>query len=172
MNKNDVSDLLKAIAADGDLKKEFLSLLAETLDLRDNQYHPLVFINGDPEIGEGTYIGLFSEINARKSIVRIGAHCDIASFVSLNVADSYKFNLGLAEEIERKPITLEDYVFVGSHSFIGGDTHIGHHSVIGAGTILINGGRIPPYSLVYGNRAVVKPGYFENQLTKKRVAKQ
>jgi len=164
--------MLGSIAVDDELKKEFLSLLVESLDLRVNRFHPLVFINGEPEIGEGTYIGLFSEVNAKHSIVKIGAHCDVASFVSINVADSYKYSLGLDEEIERKPITLEDHVFVGSHSFIGGETYIGHHSVVGAGTILINGGRIPPYSLIYGNRAIVKAGYFKNRLQDKKGGKK
>ncbi|MFA6423044.1 MAG: acyltransferase [Patescibacteria group bacterium] len=139
------------------LKKKIIELL----DLRENDLHPLVFINGNPEIGEGTYIGLFSEVNAKGSKVIIGKNCDIASFVSINVADSHRKNLGLTDNIDRKQIILEENVFVGSHSFIGGETYIGHHSVVGAGTILINAGTIPPYSLVIGNPAKVKPNYFK-----------
>ena len=141
---------------DNKLKEKIIELL----DLRDNSFHPLVFINGDPKIGNNVYIGLFSEVNARGSIIIIGDNCDIASFVSINVADSHKKTVGIDKEIERKSIILGCNVFIGSHSFIGGETEIGHHSVVGAGTILINGGKIPPYSLVIGNPAIIKPRYF------------
>ena len=69
----------------------------------------------------------------------------------------------MSEEIERGKIVFENNVFVGSHSFIGGGTHIGHNSVVAAGTILIKGGRIPPYSLIKGNPAVIYPGYYERK---------
>lgn len=141
-------------------KEEFLKRLVETLDLRENRFHPLVFINGTPDIGEEVYIGLFSEVNAKGSSVSIGDYCDIASFVSINVADSHKYSIEIADDIDRKPIVIEDHVFIGSHSFIGGGCHIGHHTVIGAGTILLNGGNIPPYSLVRGNPAVITPGIY------------
>ena len=98
--------------------------------------------------------------------VRVGVRaagdpgCDIASFVSINVLDSHKKCLGASEKIKKKPIVLENDVFVGSHSFIGGGTHIAHHCVVGAGTIIINKGYIPPYSLIVGNPAEIKKGYY------------
>ncbi|MCK4858509.1 MAG: acyltransferase [candidate division Zixibacteria bacterium] len=134
--------------------------MIEVLDLRENELHPLVFINGNPRIGKDVYIGLFSEVNAQGSEVSIGDNCDIASFVSINVADSHKKCIGISDDIERKPIVLEENVFVGSHSFIGEGTHIGHSSVVGAGTVLLKGGHIPPGSLIIGNPASIKEGYF------------
>lgn len=144
-------------------KKEFKKLLLKVMENQDNPFHPFVFISGSPEIGKNVYMGLFSNINAVKTKVVIGDDCDIASFVSINAADSHKKCIGITKEIERKPIILENNVFVGTHSFIGGGTHIGHHSVVGAGTILINGGHIPPYSLIVGNPFKVKEGYFKKK---------
>jgi len=152
--------LLRDIQKDAGLKKEFLAALVSVLDLRGNNFHPLAFINGSPRIGKNVCVGFFSEINAKDAVVDIGDGCDIASFVAINAADSHRRCIGLSSEIDRKPIILEDHVFVGSHAFIGGGTHIGHHSVVGAGTILINGGDIPPYSLIIGNPAVIKPKNF------------
>lgn len=129
----------------------------------DNPFHPLVYVSGQPQIGKNVYIGLFSDINANGSKMAIGDNCDIASFVSINVNDSHKRTLGMAEEIERKDIILENNVFVGSHSFIGGGVHIGHHSVIAAGTIIAKSVDIPPYSLVVGNPFVIKEGYYKNK---------
>lgn len=144
-------------------KQQELDKLVEVLDLKKNPFHPMVFINGPEcaEIDDDVYIGYLSEVNARGSKVVIKKGCDIASFVSINVADSHKRTIGIAAEIERGPIILEENVFVGSHCFIGGNTHIGHNSVVAAGTILVSGGEIPPYSLIKGNPAVVYPGYYK-----------
>ncbi|MDD2914467.1 MAG: acyltransferase [Gallionella sp.] len=128
-----------------------------------NRFHPLVWVVGDPEIGTDVYIGGFSEVNAKGARVSIGDNCDIASFVTINCADSHKKCIGLSEEVERRDILIENHVFVGSHSVIKGGARIGHHSVIAAGTI-VGAVEVPPYSLVVGNPAVVKSGYYLNRL--------
>ena len=132
---------------------------------KENPYHPLVWILGTPEIGENVYIGAFSEVNATGANVVIGAHCDIASFVTINCADSHLKCIELANTIDRKDITLENNVFVGSHCVIKGGVYIGHHSVVAAGTI-VDTGYIPPYSLVIGNPMIVKEGYYLKEIEK------
>lgn len=141
--------------------KQFQTLFSELTSFRENQFHPLVWILGDPEIGENVYVGGFSELNAKGARVIIGDNCDIASFVSINCADSHRKCIGLSDDVDRRDITLENNVFVGSHSVIKGGAHIGHHSVIAAGTI-VGPGYVPPYSLVIGNPMQVKPGYYLN----------
>jgi len=136
---------------------EFRNLFLKTVENRENPFHVLVWINGDPVIGEGTYIGGFSEINAKGANVIIGRHCDIASFVAINVADSHRRCIGLADSNEKKNISIGDNVFIGSHSVILGGADIGHHSVIVAGSV-VRECVIPPFSLVLGE--VVKPGYY------------
>lgn len=128
-----------------------------------NRFHPLVWIVGEPEIGEDVYIGGLSEVNAKGARVIIGNHCDIASFVTINCADSHLKCIGLVKEMDRRDIVIEDYVFIGSHSVIKGGAHIGHHSVVAAGTI-VDSGEIPPYSLVTGNPMLVRPGYYTKKL--------
>lgn len=145
---------------DTELRAEF----ARASGLGENPYHPLVWILGEPEIGEGVYIGGMSEVNARGARVVIGARCDIASFVSINCADSHRRCIGLSDTVDRRDITIEDHVFIGSHSVVRGGAHIGHHSVVAAGTV-VPPGRIPPYSLVAGNPAVVKPGHYLAEAT-------
>ena len=93
---------------------------------------------------------LFLNFIVKGSELNIGDNCDIASFVAINCADSHKKTIGLSEYIEKKPIVIESNVFIGSHCLIKGGVHIGHHSVIAAGTI-VDASIIPPYSLVSGN---------------------
>lgn len=139
--------------------EDFADLLARLTSFKKNRFHPLVWIVGDPEIGEGTYIGGMSEVNAKGARVVIGEYCDIASFVSINCADSHKMTIGLSDQVERADITLEHHVFVGSHSVIKGGAFIGHHSVVAAGTV-VDRVHAPPYSLICGNPMVVKAGYY------------
>lgn len=140
--------------------EEFKELFASLTNFKKNKFHPLVWINGEPEIGENVYIGGMSEINAKGAKIVIGNNCDIASFVSINCADSHKKCIGLSDNVERKDIVIEDNVFIGSHSVIKGGANIGHHSVVAAGTI-VDGVEIPPYSLIFGNPMQIKREYYK-----------
>ena len=147
-------------------KKSFLTLLLKVLNFKKNPFHPLVWISGKPRIGKNTFIGGMTEINATKSKVIIGDNCDIAAFVSINVADSHKRCIGLSKNISRKQIKIENNVFIGTFSVIKSGANIGHHSVIASGTV-VDGKIIPPYSLVSGNPMIVKKGYYKNKIKKK-----
>lgn len=145
---------------------EFQTLFSELTNFKPNKLHPLVWINGEPEIGKNVYIGGMSEVNAKGARIVIGDNCDIASFVAINCADTHKKCLGLMDDAERKDIFIENNVFVGSHCVIKGGTYIGHHSVVAAGTIVDGKIPIPPYSLVIGNPMQVKKGYYKQSLVK------
>lgn len=144
-------------------KNEFQKLFTEFTDFKENPFHPLVWIEGSPQIGKNVCIGGMSEINANGAIVSIGDNCDIASFVAINCTDSHKRTIGISKKIERKNIILENNVYVGTQSYIGGGVYIGHHSVVGAGTI-VREGEYPPYSLIVGNPAIVKERYYEDKI--------
>jgi len=143
-------------------EEDFLSEILLALQLPKNKFHAMVWINGDPEIADDVYIGGFSEVNATGAKVVIEKGCDIASFVSINCADSHKKTIGIGDEISRKDIFIGENVFIGSHSVIKGGATIGHHSVIAAGTI-VDGVEIPPYSLISGNPMSIKPRYFSEK---------
>ena len=143
--------------------KEFEELLNKITTFKKNPFHPLVWIVGKPKFGKNVYIGGMSEIQAKDANVSIGDNCDIASFVSINCADSHKKCIGLSEKIERRDVVIEKNVFVGSHCVIKGGAHIGHHSVIAAGTI-VEAVKINPYSLVIGNPMQIKDGYYKDKI--------
>lgn len=146
-------------------KQEIQKAFTELTDIPENPFHPLVWIEGTPEFGEHIYIGGMSEVYAKGARVAIGDFCDIASFVSINCSDSHKKTIGIQENIERRDIIIEDHVYIGTQCFIGGGVHIGHHSVVGAGTI-VRAGDYPPYSLIVGNPAIVKPGYYKDKINR------
>jgi len=143
--------------------EEFEEYFLTMMDNKKNKLHPLVWIHGEPQIGDNVYVGGFSEINANHANVTIGDNCDIASFVAINCADSHLKCLGLSEKNDTKDITIENNVFIGSHSVVKGGAHIGHHSVVAAGTI-VDGKDIPPFSLVCGNPMQVKAGYYKDKV--------
>lgn len=144
-------------------QKTLQSWFTKLTTFKKNDFHPLVWIVGQPKIGKGTYIGGFSEVNGNGAKVTIGDYCDIASFVTINCADSHLKCIDLHTEIDRKDIDIGEKVFIGSHSVIKGGAKIGHHSVVAAGTI-VGEIDIPPYSLVIGNPAEVKEGYYRSKL--------
>lgn len=127
-------------------------VLGWIIDFKPNRFHSLVWINGEPEIGEGTYIGGMSEVYAKGAKVKIGRNCDIASFVTINCADSSRHTLNHLEPIERLPISIGNNVFIGTHTAILGGVKIGSNSIIGAGVVLkkVN---IPPNSVVYRDKS-------------------
>lgn len=142
--------------------KKFKEFFFKLIVNKENNYHPLVWINGKPKINKNVYIGGFSEVNAKGAKIEIGDNCDISSFVSINVSDSHLKTVRLKKNISKKNIFIGNNVFIGSHSVILGGTKIGNYSVIGAGTVL-RGEKIPPYSLVIGNPAVIKIGYYKKK---------
>jgi acetyltransferase-like isoleucine patch superfamily enzyme len=144
---------------------EFQELFSSLINFKRNKFHPLVSINGEPKIGKNVFIGFLSEINAKDANVIIGDNCDVASFVAINCADSHKRCIGIVDRIERKDIVLENNVFVGSHVVIKGGAYIGHHSVIAAGTV-VEGVKIPPYSLVSGNPMQIRTEYYRKKINK------
>lgn len=52
----------------GEFQKAFSSLT----NFRKNRFHPLVWITGDPQVGENVYVGGMSEINVNGARVVIG----------------------------------------------------------------------------------------------------
>jgi acetyltransferase-like isoleucine patch superfamily enzyme len=146
-------------------EKNFEDLFATVTNFKKNPFHPLVWIVGNPKIGKNVYIGGMSEIQANNAEIIIGDNCDIASFVSINCADSHQKCIGLSNEIDRRDIVIEESVFIGSHCVVKGGAHIGHHSVIAAGTI-VDGVKINPYSLVIGNPMKIKDGYYANKINR------
>jgi len=122
-----------------------------TQPLPPNPYNPLCWVAGKPEIGEGTWIGAFTLIDGLGGL-KIGRGCNISSGAQVlshstvrRCVTERKYSI-----TDAKPTAVGDYVFVGANAVIQMGAQIGHHSVIGAGTVVLEDAVIPPYSLVVG----------------------
>ena len=115
-----------------------------------NPYNPHCWIVGEPEIGEGCWLGAFTLIDGSGGLT-LGKRVEISSGAAVLTHSSARRCVSEgAVDVERAPTTLEDYVFVGENAVILMGCRVGHHSIIGAGAVVLEGSRIPPYSLVVG----------------------
>jgi acetyltransferase-like isoleucine patch superfamily enzyme len=121
-----------------------------------NPYNPHCWITGQPKIGPGTWIGAFTLIDGQGGL-EIGRGCDISSGAQILTHSTVRRCLTerVYPHVDRKPTVLEDHVFVGTSAVIQMGCRIGHHSVIGAGAVVLEDTVIPPYSLVVGVPAKV-----------------
>lgn len=116
-----------------------------------NPYNAHAWLIGEPTIGEGTWIGAFTVIDGRGGL-SIGRGCDISSGAHILTHSSA---LRCVTErrypvVDEAPTVIEDYVFVGENATILMGVRVGHHSIVAAGSIVLEGTIVPPYSLVAG----------------------
>jgi len=116
-----------------------------------NQYNAHCWITGEPEIGEGTWIGAFTLIDGQGGLT-IGKGVNISTGASILTHTTVKRCVtGRAyNQVDRKPTVIEDYVFIGVNAVVLMGCTIGHNSIIGAGAVVLEDTVIPPYSLVVG----------------------
>lgn len=120
--------------------------------LPPNKYNPHAWILGDPVIGEDTWIGPFTLIDAKHAKVTIGHGCNIATGSQIISHSTVKrcISEGSYDKIDTGDVTIGDFCFIGSNAVVLMGATIGHHSVIAAGCVVPEGVKIPPYSIVAG----------------------
>ncbi|MFN0195654.1 MAG: acyltransferase [Planctomycetaceae bacterium] len=116
-----------------------------------NSYNPHCWITGTPEIGAGTWIGAFTLIDGQGGLT-IGKGCDISSGAQLLTHTTVKRCLSERkyDKVDRQPTVIEDHVFIGTNAVVLMGCRIGHHSVIAAGAVVLEGTVVPPYTLMAG----------------------
>ncbi len=103
------------------------------------------------KIGNENFIGERVQIQGRGG-VEIGNRCMIGanSFIS---SSNHNINNPLVDTYLRKEIPaktkIDDFVWIGANSVLVAGITIGHHVIVGAGTIVTKD--IEPYSMVVGN---------------------
>jgi acetyltransferase-like isoleucine patch superfamily enzyme len=116
-----------------------------------NPYNAHAWIIGTPAIGEGTWIGAFTLIDGRGGLT-IGRGCDIASGSHILTHSSAWRCVSerTYAHVDERPTVIEDHVFIGENATVLMGCHIGHHSIVAAGAVVLENTVVPPYSLVAG----------------------
>lgn len=116
-----------------------------------NPYNVHCWLTYDPKIGEGTWVGAFTLLDGRGGLT-IGSGCDISSGAQILTHSSVRRCLSERryDVVDCLPTVIEDHVFVGTNAVILMGSHVGHHSIVAAGAVVLERTQIPPYSLVAG----------------------
>jgi acetyltransferase-like isoleucine patch superfamily enzyme len=117
---------------------------------------------GDVIIGDRTRVGLSNTIIGP---VNIGNDVRLAQNVVLSGLNHNYEEIDSpihAQGVSTKPITIEDESWLGANVVVLPGVTIGKHSIVAAGSIVTK--RVPPYSVVAGNPAIVLKEY--NFITK------
>jgi len=118
-------------------------------ELPANPYNSHAWITGDPVIGPGTWIGAFTVLDGSGGLT-IGAGVDVSSGVHIYTHSSAKRCVSRRSypEIDRKPVTIGDGVFIGANATILMGVTIGDHALIAAGSVVTRD--VPSRTIVGG----------------------
>lgn len=116
--------------------------------LPPNPWNEHAWVVGEPTVGEGTWIGAFTVIDASGGLT-IGQGCDISSGVQIYTHSTAKRCVSGRRfaEVERRPVTIGDRVFIGAGAIINMGVTIGDEAVVGAGAVVT--GDVPARA-IYG----------------------
>ena len=111
--------------------------------------------SGKLHIGEGT--GMSGVLICCQDSVTIGKHVGIGANVTIYDTDFHPVNpyerivVNDDKDINRKPVQIDDYAWIGSNAMILKGVHIGKGAVIGAGSVVTKD--VPELTVYAGNPA-------------------
>jgi acetyltransferase-like isoleucine patch superfamily enzyme len=118
--------------------------------LPPNRWNPHAWVVGEPEIGDGCWIGAFTVVDGSGGLT-IGTGCDISAGAQIYTHSTVRRAVSAGHaRIERAPTVIGDHVHVGAGAVVLMGCTIGSHSVIGAGAVVLESTSVPPWSLVIG----------------------
>jgi acetyltransferase-like isoleucine patch superfamily enzyme len=106
------------------------------------------YVYGDVSVGEHTWVGPFTLLDGSGGLT-IGRYCSISSGVQIYTHDTVKWALTAGRiEAERRPVSIGDCCYIGSHTIIAKGVSIGDHCVIGACSFVNRD--VPPFTVAFG----------------------
>ncbi len=117
--------------------------------LPDNPYHPLAWVSGDPDIGEGCWIGPFTVIDGSGGL-RLGRGVDVSCGAQIYTHSSARRCVSgrTYGAVDRAPTTIGDHVFIGANATILMGVIVGERSVVAAGAVVVDD--VPALTIVAG----------------------
>jgi acetyltransferase-like isoleucine patch superfamily enzyme len=100
-------------------------------------------------VGDHTFINYGASISAHE-LVTIGRHCHLGHYCL--IIDNNEHDIRQHEVLPpSKPVMIEDHVWIGSRVLILPGVRIGHHAVIGGGSVVTSD--VPAHCVAAGNPA-------------------
>jgi carbonic anhydrase/acetyltransferase-like protein (isoleucine patch superfamily) len=138
--------------------------------------HPTAFIDdsaqviGDVEIGEESGVWMCAVIRGDVHWIKVGRRTSIQDGVIVHaMTGTHPTSIGDNVTIGHAAVvhgcTIEDQCLVGMGAILLNGSHVGAGSIVAAGTLLVEGQKVPPRSLVMGS-----PGKVKRLLTQAEVA--
>ena len=117
--------------------------------LPSNPYNPHAWIIGEPEIGEGTWIGAFTVIDGSGGL-RIGTGCDVSCGVHIYTHNTVRRCTSGRRypDVDHAPVRIGDRVFLGANAVVLMGVTIGDEAVVGAGAVVTRD--VPARAVVTG----------------------
>lgn len=114
-----------------------------------NRWNEHAWIVGDPEIGDGTWIGAFTVIDGSGGL-RIGSGCDISCGAQIYTHSTARRCVSgrAMPDIDRAPVRIADRVFIGANAVVQMGVSIGEGAVVAAGAVVTRD--VAAYTLVAG----------------------
>jgi carbonic anhydrase/acetyltransferase-like protein (isoleucine patch superfamily) len=143
---------------------------------RTPRVHPTAYIDssaqviGDVEIGEESSVWMCAVLRGDVHAIRIGRQSNVQDGTIVHVMNgTHPTTIGDQVTIGHGAVvhgcTIERQCLVGMGAILLNGAHVGAGSIVAAGTLLVEGMRVPPKSLVMGS-----PGKVRRLLTQAEVA--
>src|SRR4051812_41066157 len=116
---------------------------------------------GDVEIGEESSVWMCTVIRGDVNSIRIGKRSNVQDGTVVHVmTKTHPTVIGDNVTIGHGAIvhgcTIEDQCLIGMGAILLNGSHVGTGSIVAAGTLLVEGMKVPPRSLVMGSPGKVK----------------
>ena len=129
--------------------------------------HGSVFIDdsaqviGEVEIGEESSVWMCAVVRGDVNWIRIGKRSNVQDGTIVHVmTNTHPTQIGDNVTIGHAAVihgcTIEDQCLIGMGAILLNGSHVGTGSIVAAGTLLVEGMKVPPRSLVMGSPAKVK----------------
>src|SRR5258706_9623964 len=138
--------------------------------------HPTAFIDdsaqviGDVEIGEESSVWMCAVVRGDVHWIRIGRRSNIQDGTIIHaMTGTHPTSIGDNVTIGHAAVihgcTIEDQCLIGMGAILLNGAQVGTGSIVAAGTLLVEGQKVPPRSLVMGS-----PGKVKRLLTQAEIA--
>lgn len=115
----------------------------------DNRRNGFNWMIGEPDIGEDTWIGPFTVLDATKTL-EIGARCSISAGAQIYTHEMLEPGRESGEKTTA-PVEIGDDVYVGANAVILPGCEIGDRVTVGANSVVLSDTSINEGETVVGN---------------------